>query len=400
MPPLSASIPVVNSHPSATRITPESSQSQVIDVESFEIENGLQNPKRLATRCNGYSLVFPDGKSPHTAYPFALHDTRILPWDYAIRSGKMSLFSQGCTGMANEATPCRQCEQLCTNQVLEKIVSQIKNGIHENTEFAYHGFGGLHEILQRKNQRIEFYRLRGLNQARQLLGKAVALSENKRLLMAIASGKTQRVDQVITVGLRQKKGVRGLLASVMAAAHGHYRPKSYTEEEDMNALLIWRLSGNRVAGINQRSNGAPSVTYLRSRSIVPPLIPSHAQPTAQEVQTNVKATLQSVMGEIRGLIKGTVLHTVVMFDELATEKRIRWDPKTNFFLGVCRQHAHKTSTEFINEGDLEELFRHLNTVDDDEVHYAAEVRIWFLLEICFRSSILGDNRRTWYSVQG
>lgn len=168
----------------------------------------------------------------------------------------------------------------------------------------------------------------------------------------------------------------------------------------MNTLLIWRLSGNRVAGINQRSNGAPGVTYLRSRSIVPPLIPSHAQPTEKEVQTNVKATLQSVMGEIHGLIKGTVLHTVVMFDELATEKRIRWDPKTNLFLGVCRQHAHRTSTEFINEGDLEELFRHLNAVDDDEVHYAAEVGIWFHSEICFRSSILGDNWRTWYSMQG
>jgi hypothetical protein len=203
--------------------------------------------------------------------------------------------------------------------------------------------------------------------------------------MAIASGKTQRVDRVISIGLRQKKGVRGLLASVMAAAHGHYRPKSYTEEEDMNALLIWRLSGNRVAGINQRSHGAPSVTYLRSRSIVPPLIPSYSQPTVDEVQTNVKATLQSVMSEIHGLIKGTALHTVLMFDEIATEKRIRWDPKTNLFLGVCRQHAHRTSMEFINEGDLEELFRRLTSMDDDEIiHYAGEVRISSHLEICFR----------------
>ena len=53
-----------------------------------------------------------------------------------------------------------------------------------------------------------------------------------------------------------------------------------------------------------------------------------------------------------------VLLAVVMFDKLATEKRICWDPKTNFFLGVCRQHTHnlKTSTEFENKGDLEELY--------------------------------------------
>ena len=76
-----------------------------------------------------------------------------------------------------------------------------------------------------------------------------------------------------------------------------------------------------------------------------------------------------------------VLHAVVMFDEIAAEKRMRWDPKTNHFLGVCRQHAHKTSMEFINEGDLEELFRCL---EDGDIHYVAEVRKWFRGEICFR----------------
>jgi hypothetical protein len=45
-----------------------------------------------------------------------------------------------------------------------------------------------------------------------------------------------------------------------------------------------------------------------------------------------------------------------MFNELATEKRIRWDSKTNHFLGICREHVHNTSTEFVNKDDMEELF--------------------------------------------
>jgi hypothetical protein len=36
----------------------------------------------------------------------------------------------------------------------------------------------------------------------------------------------------------------------MAAAEGYYNPKSFTEEEDMKALLLWKLGGNRVAEIN------------------------------------------------------------------------------------------------------------------------------------------------------
>jgi len=101
----------------------------------------------------------------------------------------------------------------------------MKEGVHANVPYAYHGFSGLQEIIDRKNQQIEFYRFRGLNQAKKLLGKAAALSEQKRLLMAIASGEVQRVDRIISIGLLQKKGARGLLASVLAAAQGHYRPK-------------------------------------------------------------------------------------------------------------------------------------------------------------------------------
>ena len=207
----------------------------------------------------------------------------------------------------------------------------MKDGVHANVPYAYHGFSGLQEIINRKNQQIEFYRFRGLNQAKKLLGKVAALSEQKRLLMAIASGEVQCVDRIISIGLLQKKGARGLLASVLAAAQGHYRPNSYTEEEDMRALLIWRLAGNRVAGIYQKSQGGPSV---RSRSIVLAIIPSHEQPTIEQVKANVQSSLESVLEIIQNQIGEKVLHTMVMFDELATEKRIRWDPKTNYFLGV------------------------------------------------------------------
>ncbi|KAF8155871.1 hypothetical protein B0H34DRAFT_798966 [Crassisporium funariophilum] len=218
-----------------------------------------------------------------------------------------------------------------------------------------------------------------LNQAKQLLGKAAALSDQKQLLLAIASGDVHWVDHLISIGLHQKKGARGLLALVLAAAQGYYHPKSFTEEEDMRAVLLWRLSGNRVAEINHCSQGAPSVSYLRTRSTVPPIIPSHGRPTMEQVQNNVDETLESVLDVIHSRLSGKVLHNVVMFDELATEKRIRWDPKTNYFLGVCRQHAHKASIEFVNEGDLEELFQHIG---DGEVHYAAEATVGALGILC------------------
>lgn len=338
----------------------------------------------LAGTCRGYPLTLPEGKSPYSCYPFALHDTLILPWDFKVQNGMMTLFARNCTRqVANQASSCHACQRLVKNQTLEGIRTRIDEGVHENSAFTYHGFSGLHNMLHRKNQQIEFYRMRGLNQARKLLSKVMALSDNKRLLMAIASGKISRVDRLISIGLRQKRGIRGLVGLYMAAAEGVYHPKSFTEEEDMKNLLLWRLSGNRVAEINHRANGAQSVSYLRRHSTIPPLIPSHGQPTIEQVQHNVEATLEVVLDVIHSQTVSKV-HAVVMFDELATEKRIRWDPKSNYFLGVCRAHAHKTSMEFVNEGDMEELFQKL---DDGEIHYAGEVRPFqfdSVGAICFR----------------
>ena len=199
--------------------------------------------------------------------------------------------------------------------------------------------------------------------------------------MAIASRDVHRVDRLISIGIEQKKGVRSLLASIMAAAQGHYHPKSFTEEEDMRSILLWRLGGNRVAEILHRSEGTPSVSYLRSQSTVPPIIPSHAQPTVDQVSKNVDATLQNVLDVIHGQMKGKVIHTIVMFDELATEKCLRWDPKTDLLLGVCREHAHENELQFLNEEVLEELFMNLDA-NPPKVHYAAEVRV--VVQIWFR----------------
>jgi len=90
----------------------------------------------------------------------------------------------------------------------------------------------------------------------------------------------------------------------------------------MKAMLAWRLGGNHIAEINHRLKDEPSVTYLQTHSNVPLLVPSPAQPTIQKVQKNVEASLDGILKELHGCTSGKVLHTVVMFDELATEKRI------------------------------------------------------------------------------
>jgi hypothetical protein len=140
------------------------------------------------------------------------------------------------------------------------------------------------------------------------------------------------------------------------------------------------MGGNRLASFGNKALGLLSVSALRTRKIVPPIIPSHGKPSTFEIEANIQGSFESVMEVVKA--EGGILHAVLMFDELATEKRIRLDRKRDLFLGVCRQHGHRTCLQFVNTEDMEELFQSL---DDGEVHYAAEVIFYFshLLPLTF-----------------
>jgi hypothetical protein len=73
---------------------------EIIDIDTFEYEDTIEKLKASAPACKGFLLTFPETKSPNTAYPFALHDTLILPWDYTLKNSVMSLFTRSCTGLS------------------------------------------------------------------------------------------------------------------------------------------------------------------------------------------------------------------------------------------------------------------------------------------------------------
>ncbi|KAG6905362.1 hypothetical protein DXG01_003229 [Tephrocybe rancida] len=253
---------------------------------------------------------------------------------------------------------------------------RMENGILQSTNYMFHGFSSLNALLRRRNAQLRYLQLNGLNQVHKLIGQAEALSDYKRFGVAIASGRYERVDQLMHIALKRKRGIRGILTMFEAVASGVYKPKSYTERDDMRGLLFWRLGSIRVAC----ALDLPGLTTLRTRTIMPPIILSALKPTIDDIQRNTKATFESIEGLLSSL---QVIHQVLMFDKIATEKRIHLDCKTNRFLGVCCQHGGKIAIEFNTKDDLEELFQSL---DDREVHAAGEATIGAL-------GILSNNHR-------
>jgi hypothetical protein len=340
------------------------------ETESADISVPTIPPSlpEIPLQCAGYTFPF------NSEYPFGLHSTLSIPWSYSYNHGIITLRSHGCHGKpVIGQSSCTPCTKLDREPTLEGILDRAEHGIPENANYAYYSFSGLTELIRRKNQRIQELRLQGLNTARKILVHARSLSDYKRLVRAIGSGVAQNVDRLVRVALRQKRGIRAILRLHDDAARGVYQPKDYTEEDDLRGVLIWKMGGNRLADLAHRSLGLPSRITLRSRLAVPPITPSPGIPQVSEVAQNVEACFAGITDV---LATKKVVHQILMFDELATEKRVRWHDKTNTFIGVCRQHGSKISLRFDSQDDLDELFRALETTEPrDAVHYAGEVSV-------------------------
>jgi hypothetical protein len=63
-------------------------------------------------------------------------------------------------------------------------------------------------------------------------------------------------------------------------------------------------------------------------------------------------------------------HQVIMLDELATEKCVRWDNSNDKFQGTCQEHNHRIPLTFTSERELDLL---CDALQDGQVHMASEV---------------------------
>jgi hypothetical protein len=74
--------------------------------------------------------------------------------------------------------------------------------------------------------------------------------------------------------------------------------------------------------------------------------------------------------------KDCVKPQVLMLDEIVTERRARYDDRTNMVVGVCREHANKVPLQLDMEDNLKMLVDGLKERDGHppKAHLAAEAR--------------------------
>lgn len=321
-------------------------------------------------RCPGHVLTFPSGQTPHSAYPFLLHDQANLPWTYEYQNQTMVLRSSSCKGSTVSAKACSSCAALESNPHLIGIKHRLKHGVHENAPYAYHGPHGIVKIARRKGRMNDLQRIKKLNMAKKLRGREGKIDEYKEMVLALSDKKIPRLNRLLRTATRRKMGLHGTLALIKQAAKGLYHPKDFDEEDDLQAVLLLRLAGARVADIAHRIHGSPAASTVRRRATIPTLIASAAAPTLREIETNIEASFRGIQKVLLPAAAGRLLHTVIMLDELAVAPRLRWDERTNKFIGLGRETASRTTLEFNNKDDLDTVY---DDLDRGEVRLASEV---------------------------
>ncbi len=120
-------------------------------------------------QCQGFKLTLPPGRTPHSSYPFGLHDHLHDPWDYSVTNGILVLHSRKCTqGVTLDSMGhCQYCEMLAKDANIQGILRRMEIGVLENAILAYHSIGWIsmnmlqnrhttHRITQRRMNCVVF----------------------------------------------------------------------------------------------------------------------------------------------------------------------------------------------------------------------------------------------------
>jgi hypothetical protein len=120
--------------------------------------------------------------------------------------------------------------------------------------------------------------------------------------------------------------VKGVLQLYLNAVVHHYQPRSVNEESVLKGIVLWQLGGARVANFGHRALGLPGLSTLRRYSTMQPIIALYQFPSMGDIERNISTILSGgLLDTLKALSQDEILHLVLMVDEIALKKRIRWD---------------------------------------------------------------------------
>ncbi|KAJ7601800.1 hypothetical protein DFH06DRAFT_1024845 [Mycena polygramma] len=293
--------------------------------------------------CPGQELPLKDGKPSFLSYPLALNAERDLPWGVEFGQ-KLIVRSHGCKRHSQASGVCFPCGKLLRNGVIKGIIERNAHGVHPNTPFTYLTADETLSRLRDKNEQINALKLAGLTLSQTLLVRATHLAAHSRLQLAVGRGDVPRIHSIVANCRKNGDSIFTCIDKIGRAATGSFSNQSYTHDEHQLLYLLLKLGGHAVAEIGHRCFGLPSITTAKRHIATTPLISSPRAPTMQEMCHNLDTAFPVPHPAPSDGSRGPGF--LIMIDEIKVEGRMRWDPRSNMILGICREHSANFELEF------------------------------------------------------
>lgn len=246
------------------------------------------------------------------------------------------------------------------------------SGADPKTPWHWLSAAHMYTMLEKKTEQINALKLNTLNNIRAIGVRNLHIDAWKRVHMAIMTSDIPRLRSLLLVAYRAGTSVVSLLEKVKLAAERKYSPKSYDEAQYQLGYLMYMIGGRAAADLAYTTLGIPSIDTSKRHVSTNPLVSSASFPTNTELLHNLNACYPKPSVAVTGK-KGMT----IQIDEIKIQERLRWDPKSNKILGVCREHSGQCSLDFCSMNQADELLGCLQT---DVVHLATEVSPYLIIK--------------------
>src|SRR5271168_526007 len=164
-----------------------------------------------------------------------------------------------------------------------------------------------------------------------------------------------------------------MLKKIDQAARRAYSPRGYQIADFQRAFLIYKLGGRSAANIAHKALGTPSIDATKRHIMTAPLQSSSGFPTVAELEFNLSTCYPPHLQDICSDEPQRVQGMTMAVDKLKVQERLRWDPRSNHILGVCREHGGCLGASALEFRSIVQADAVLTGLKDKFIHFATEV---------------------------
>ncbi|KDN36505.1 hypothetical protein RSAG8_10801, partial [Rhizoctonia solani AG-8 WAC10335] len=199
-------------------------------------------------------------------------------------------------------------------------------------------------------------------------------------IAAIASKDVPALSRLIRVALKQEVSVTEIVRRIKAAGESLYNVKSFSIREHDIAALASLTGGPRLVRALNIGMGLPGLSTTHCNMDCPRIRLSIYAPNLLDISNNISSVFRPIHNSNTDATSAISPPTrkrlwSILIDEVAIERRPRYDSSSDSIAGICRDHASKFDLNAVSSRGLEGIRAIQAALEAGHCHRAKEATV-------------------------